>query len=72
MLILRSFVRNLALMGKLGIEILCYNFMPLYSWFRTDYTMPLFDGSNAMSFDQNDIDKVVDPWATDFASVIGP
>ncbi len=62
---LAVFCENLALMGKLGIEVLCYNFMPLYSWFRTDYTMPLFDGSNAMSFDQNDIDKVVDPWATD-------
>lgn len=56
---------NLALMGRLSIKVLCYNFMPLYSWFRTEYEMPLADGSTAMSFDQRDLYKVPDPWATD-------
>lgn len=56
---------NLALMGRLGIEVLCYNFMPLYSWFRTDHEMELADGSTAMSFDQTDIHRVPDPWASD-------
>lgn len=56
---------NLALMGRLGINVLCYNFMPLYSWFRTEHEMELEDGSSAMSFDQRDLSKVPDPWATD-------
>ena len=56
---------NLALMGRLGIRVLCYNFMPLYSWFRTEYEMELADGSSAMSFDQDEIFNVPDPWATD-------
>lgn len=56
---------NLALMGRLGIRVLCYNFMPLYSWFRTEYEMELTDGSTAMSFDQGEIHNIPDPWATD-------
>ncbi len=56
---------NLALMGRLGIEVLCYNFMPLYSWFRTEYEKPLVDGSTAMGFDQRELYNVPDPWSTD-------
>ena len=46
-------------MGKAGIPVLCYNFMPVFDWFRTDLAMNNPDGSTALCFDQethNNID----------------
>src|SRR5215217_3245998 len=31
-------------MGELGIPVLCYNFMPIFDWTRTNLAMPLPDG----------------------------
>jgi mannonate dehydratase len=43
-----SSVRN---MGELGIPVLCYNFMPVFDWMRTDLETRLPDGSTALSYD---------------------
>lgn len=40
-------IRNL---GKVGIDTLCYNFMPVFDWLRTEFAMPLPDGSFAMQY----------------------
>src|SRR5688500_3702830 len=38
-------------MGELGIPVLCYNFMPIFDWTRTDLAMAMPDGSTALSYD---------------------
>ena len=38
-------------MGALGMPVLCYNFMPIFDWTRTDLAMPLPDGSTALAYD---------------------
>jgi mannonate dehydratase len=57
--------QNLALMGKLGIGVQCYNFMPLFSWFRTELALGLPDGSNALAYRHDEVDKMRDPWSSD-------
>jgi mannonate dehydratase len=38
-------------MGELGVPVLCYNFMPVFDWTRTDLAMLLPDGSTTLAYD---------------------
>mgnify|MGYP004661053189 FL=1 len=48
-------LRNLA---KAGIDCVCYNFMPVFDWTRSDLSYPLSDGSNALIYDNETVLKM--------------
>lgn len=48
-------IRNL---GRAGVPTLCYNFMPVFDWTRTNLNHPFADGSHALSFDYEDLAKI--------------
>ena len=43
---------SLANLGKAGVKTICYNFMPVLDWARTDLYHPWADGSTSLYFDK--------------------
>ncbi|MCL1996701.1 MAG: mannonate dehydratase [Defluviitaleaceae bacterium] len=43
-------IKNLS---KAGIDTICYNFMPIFDWARSDLAKDLPDGSNVLSYDKD-------------------
>ena len=49
--LIANYCESVRTMGELGVRVLCYNFMPVFDWMRTDLEMPLPDGSTALAYD---------------------
>lgn len=53
-----NYCESLRVLGELEIPVLCYNFMPVFDWTRTDLAMRLNDGSYALAYDQDALEKI--------------
>lgn len=50
--LIENYTISLANLGKCGIKTICYNFMPVIDWVRTDLQHPWPDGTSSLYYDR--------------------
>ena len=50
--LIENYKISLANLGKAGLRTICYNFMPVIDWIRTDLEYPWEDGTSSLYFDK--------------------
>ncbi len=50
--LITNYIESLANLGKAGIKTVCYNFMPVIDWIRTDLFHPWPDGTSSLYFNK--------------------
>lgn len=53
-----NYITSLESVGRAGIHMVCYNFMPVFDWTRTDLAMPLPDGSTVLAYDGKQVEGI--------------
>lgn len=52
------YIETLERLGEADIRLVCYNFMPVFDWTRTDLAKMRPDSSTVLAYDQKIIDKI--------------
>ena len=55
---IENYIATLKMLGEAGIDLVCYNFMPVFDWTRTDLAKKRSDGATVLSYDQKIIDRI--------------
>lgn len=50
--LIENYKSSLANLGRAGLRTVCYNFMPVIDWIRTDLEHPWADGTSSLYFDK--------------------
>jgi len=48
-----NYITTIKRLGAAGVKVICYNFMPVLDWMRTELRYPLADGSFALAYDES-------------------
>ncbi|MCE5154437.1 mannonate dehydratase [Staphylococcus hyicus] len=55
---IENYCETLRNLSQCGIHTVCYNFMPVFDWTRSQLDYVLEDGSTALIYDENDVEKM--------------
>ena len=55
---IENYKENIRRLSAAGVKCICYNFMPVFDWTRSRLDQPLPDGSNALVYYKEDVDRM--------------
>lgn len=55
---IKAYIDTMKNLSQIGVKVICYNFMPVLDWARSELARPLDDGSNTMAYNHNYISKI--------------
>jgi len=55
---IENYIQTIENLSKVGVKVICYNFMPVFDWVRTDLFKELEDRSTALYYDKKMIDHM--------------
>lgn len=55
---IQNYISSLEHLGQEGIDMVCYNFMPVFDWTRSDLAKLRSDGSTVLAYDEEIISKI--------------
>lgn len=53
---INNYIDTIEKLGEVGVKVICYNFMPVFDWTRTDLYKEHPDGSTALFYEKSAID----------------
>ena len=58
--LIKNYAETIRNLGKVGVKCICYNFMPVFDWLRTNLHTEAEDGSNSLSYNHEEL-MALDP-----------
>ena len=56
--LIANFQQNIRNCAEIGVKVICYNFMPVFDWTRTEMARELPDGSHTLAFDADAVARI--------------
>ena len=63
---INNYCETLQRLGEAGVKVVCYNFMPVFDWLRSELARTLPDGSNVLAYD-NEAVLAMNPLTREFS-----